>query len=100
MNKNISIFFLVLLLTSQANSHDTIPCHLCNFSVDIIKYEIKFTNNTIAIIGDIVDVLCYALGGKNVGDICKDIVSNTEEIITDIDNGMDPMEICTDLGFC
>ena len=100
MTKKIFTTLLILLFIVPTLSHETIPCELCNFSVDIIKYELKFTNNTITIIGDIVEVLCYALGGHEVGELCKDIVSHTEEIITDIENGMNSTEICKDLGFC
>lgn len=81
-------------------TNNTLLCNLCEISVDLINFEMKFTNFTLQTIGEVVEILCYLIGGHNVGDGCKVIVDHIDQIINDLAKGMNSTQVCDSLSLC
>ena len=106
MNKFI-IFILCILPIVLAQSTSPIPtpsnqveCSLCKLSVDIIDLELKFTNETVTVITEVIETICHLVGGKVAGEICDYIGSNIERIMNDLAHGMNSTEVCQQLHMC
>lgn len=81
-------------------TNNTLLCDLCEISVDLINFEMKFTNSTVQTIGKIVEILCYLIGGHNVGNGCKVIVDHIDQITNDLAKGMNSTQVCDSLSLC
>lgn len=110
--------FLLLLTSTQATQettetapllnpsavpntvNETLLCDICKISVDIVNIELKFTNSTVQLIGEVVEALCYLIGGNQVGDGCKKLVADVDQIVNDLAKGMNSTQICDSLNFC
>ena len=68
--------------------------------VNIIKYELKESNKTIVIIEKIIDEICSKLEDKSKQKECYEIVNDIDFIKNLILKGLDPKDICVDIGFC
>lgn len=99
---------IMLLLTSthatsssrMSEVNETALCDICKISVDIVNIELKFTNSTVQLIGEVVEALCYLIGGNQIGDGCKELVADIDQIVNDLAKGMNSTEICESLNFC
>ena len=75
-------------------------CKICIDLVDIVKYEIKMTNNTITIIDKILNDICKTIIIKQERYECEEIVEDMYNITEWIINGTYTLDICKKLGFC
>lgn len=75
-------------------------CEVCTFLVDIVKYEMNITNDTITVIDEILDIICETLPIKPQKEECQVIVGDMYNITQWILNGTYPKDICEKLGFC
>lgn len=87
-------------LTIPSTVNETLLCDICKISVDIVNIELKFTNSTVQLIGEVVEALCYLIGGNQIGDGCKQLVGDIDEIVNDLAKGMNSIQICNSLNFC
>lgn len=72
-------------------------CELCQISVQIIRDEIRLSNSTIHYIEDFVQVICDIMGQN---ETCHKVIDDINLIISYIDHGCTPSEICEELNLC
>ena len=96
INKHISMHSMHINCCGGNNT----TCEICTFLVDIVKYEMNITNDTILVIDEILNIICETLPMKPQKEECQVIVEDMYNITQWILNGTYPKDICEKLGFC
>ena len=78
----------------------TTGCDLCKDITNIIKHELEYSNRTITDIEKIIHMICSFLSIKRERKECYEIDSMIDSIKNMIISGMDPKDICYEIGFC
>lgn len=75
-------------------------CDLCEVVVDVISFDVKVFNSSIALLEDIAEELCCLIGGPVIYNECKPIINDIKIIVDMIISGERPGKICSYLKFC
>ena len=67
--------FLLLLTSVNCQSTD---CAFCRDIVSFVDSEIKEANQTIEVISEVIEDLCYDIGGNIIGEECKIVVEGIQ----------------------
>ena len=74
-------------------------CILCEKLITIIYYDSGKLNKTITDILIVIRDICLSISGPS-GKECVFILDDIQKIMKMISNGLTPIAICKDLGFC
>ena len=98
MLKLLPFFILCVGLSIQYQENEI--CELCKFIVHIIQVELLVSNKTIVAVEKIIKDICSKLKNDNKKKECFDILNDIDIIKDYIIQGLDPQDICYEIGFC
>lgn len=88
---------LNLIFNNRSLQNST--CDMCLGLVGFIKADLNIANDSIANITHFIDMVCSRIVGPNAKQ-CVLISKSIENIVSDIDEGLNVSQVCHSLGMC